>query len=184
VIKSLTDQDTSTLSRQKNNEEVKVCGLVNSLKEIMTKKGDRMAFLNLEDMKGFVEVILFPEVFKASLSCLRGGDPIVIRGTLDLAEDRVKIKAIEIRPLPEGLTASNQTLHLKIPVGSLSKAQLEDLKEVLLANRGSFRVFLHLTGGGNGETIIALADQYRVDPTPSFQRHVQTLIKSSALSVE
>ena len=143
-----------------------------------------MAFLNLEDMKGFVEVILFPEVFKASLSCLRGGDPIVIRGTLDLAEDRVKLKAIEIRPLSEGLTASNQTLHLTIPVGSLTKSQLEELKEVLMANRGSVKVLLHLTGGGNGETVIALADRYRVDPTPSFQRHVQTLLKSSVLSYE
>jgi DNA polymerase-3 subunit alpha len=184
VIKALTDQDTSTLSRLKNNEEVKVCGLVSSLKEIVTKKGDRMAFLNLEDMKGFVEVILFPEVFKASLSCLRGGDPIIIRGTLDLAEDHVKLKAIEIRSLSEGPTSSNQTLHLKIPVGSLTKSQLEDLKEILLANRGSFKVLLHLTGGGNGETIIALSDRYRVDPTPGFQRHVQMLLKSSVLSYE
>jgi DNA polymerase-3 subunit alpha len=184
VIKELTDQDTSTLSRLKNNEEVKVCGLVSSLKEIVTRKGDRMAFLNLEDMKGFVEVILFPEVFKASLPCLRGGDPIVIRGTLDLSEDHVKLKAIEIRWLSEGPTFSSQTLHLKIPVSSLTKSQLEELKEVLLANRGSVKVLLHLTGGGNGETIIALADQYRVDPTPSFQRHVQTVLKSSVLSYE
>jgi DNA polymerase-3 subunit alpha len=184
VIKSLTDQDTSTLSGLKNNEEVKVCGLVSSLKEIVTRKGDRMAFLNLEDMKGFVEVILFPEVYKASLSCLRGGDPIVIRGTLDLSEDHVKLKASEIRSLSEGPTSPNQTLHLKIPVSSLTKSQLEELKEVLLANRGPFKVLLHLTGGGNGETIIALDDRYRVDPTPNFQRYVQTLLKSSVLSYE
>jgi DNA polymerase-3 subunit alpha len=180
----LTDQDTSTLPRLKNNEEVKVCGLVSSLKEIVTRKGDRMAFLNLEDMKGFVEVILFPDVFKASLPCLRGGDPIIIRGTLDLSEDHVKIKATEIRSLSEGSTSSNKALHLKIPVTSLTKSQLEELKEVLLANRGSFKVFLHLTDGGNEETIIALSDRYRVDPSPSFQRHVQTLLRSSVLSYE
>jgi DNA polymerase-3 subunit alpha len=184
VIKEVTDQDTSTLSTRKNNEEVTICGLVSSLKEIVTKKGDRMAFLNLEDMKGFVEVILFPEVFKASLPCLRGGDPIIIRGTLDLAEDHVKIKATEIRSLSEGSPASARTLHLKIPVASLTKSQLEELKEVLLANRGTLKVFLHLTDGGKGETIIALSDQYRVDPSPSFRRHLQTLLKSSVLSVE
>ena len=143
-----------------------------------------MAFLNLEDMKGFVEVILFPDVFKTSLPSLRGGDPIVIRGTLDLSEDHVKIKAIEIRSISEGSTSSNKTLHLKIPVASLTKSQLEELKEVLLAYSGSFRVLLHFTDGGNGETIIALSDRYRVDPTPSFLRHVQTLLKSSVLSYE
>jgi DNA polymerase III subunit alpha len=183
-IKALTDQDTSTLPTLKNNEEVTVCGLVSSLKEIVTKKGDRMAFLNLEDMKGFVEVILFPDVFKASLPFLRGGDPLVIRGTLDLSEDHVKIKAIEMHPLPEKTASSNKTLHLKVPVASLTKSQLGELKEVLLANRGSSKVFLHLTGGGNGETIIALSDQYRVDPSPNFQRHVRTVLKSSVLSYE
>ena len=63
-IKKITRDDTSTLSKRQNGDEVKICGLVSELKEIVTKKGDRMAFLTLEDMKGFVEVILFPEVFK------------------------------------------------------------------------------------------------------------------------
>jgi DNA polymerase-3 subunit alpha len=184
VIKALTDQDTSTLSGLQNNEEVKVCGLVSSLKEIVTKKGDRMAFLTLEDMKGFVEVILFPEVFKACSPFLRGGDPLVIRGTLDLSEDHVKIKATDIRPLSDGSTLSKKSLHLRIPVASLTKSQLEALKEVLLANRGAFQVFLHLTDGGKEETVIALPDQYRVDPSPSFQRDVQRLLKSSVLSYD
>jgi len=183
-IKQLTSQDSSTLSRLKNNDEVKVCGLVSSLKEIVTKKGDRMAFLNLEDMKGFVEVILFPEVFKASLPCLRGGDPIVVRGSLDLSEDHIKIKATEIRSLLEGLTSSSKTLHLKIPLASLTKSHLEELKEVLLMNRGPFKVLLHLIDGGERETIIALSDQYRVDPSPAFQQRVQTLFKFPVLSYE
>jgi DNA polymerase-3 subunit alpha len=183
-IKQLTNQDSATLSRLKNNDEVKVCGLVSSLKEIVTKRGDRMAFLNLEDMKGFVEVILFPEVFKASLASLRGGDPIVVRGTLDLSEDHVKIKAIEIRSLPEGLTPSNKTLHLKIPLTSLTKSHLEELKEVLLMNRGSVKVLLHLIDGGERETIIALSDHYRVNPSPDFQQRVQTLFKFPVLSFE
>jgi len=39
-----------------------------------------MAFLTLEDMKGFVEVILFPEVFKAALPLLRGETPSLSMG--------------------------------------------------------------------------------------------------------
>ena len=72
-----------------------------------------MAFLTLEDMKGFVEVILFPEVFKAALPCLRGGDPLLVRGILDLSEEHVKIKAIEVHSLPELTLSPNKPLHLK-----------------------------------------------------------------------
>ena len=64
----MTQEDTSTLTDRSNGAEVKICGLVSGLKEITTKKGDRMAFLTLEDMKGLVEVILFPEVFKSGLT--------------------------------------------------------------------------------------------------------------------
>ena len=82
----------SALPELQNGAEVRVCGLVSALKEITTKKGDRMAFLTLEDMKGFVEVILFPEVFKAALPCLRGGDPLLVSGILDLSEEHSQNK--------------------------------------------------------------------------------------------
>ena len=183
-IKKVTDQDTSTLSGLKNGEEVKLCGLVSGLKEITTKKGDRMAFLSLEDMKGFVEVILFPEVFKAALPCLRGGDPILVRGTLDLLEEHVKIKGIEIQSLPEGSVPTHQALHLKIPISSLTKPQLEELKEMMASSKGSYKVLLHLMDGKDGETIIAVSDQYTVDPSPSFQNQIKNLFKSPLISIE
>jgi DNA polymerase-3 subunit alpha len=143
-----------------------------------------MAFLNLEDMKGFVEVILFPDVFKAALPCLRGGDPILVRGVLDLSEDHVKIKGSEIRALPEVSLASTKTLRLKIPASSLTPTQLVDLKRILIAHKGSYKVLLHLTNGKQGETIIALSDEYTVDPNPDFQSQVKSLFQSPLISLE
>jgi DNA polymerase-3 subunit alpha len=184
AIKKYTNQDTSTLSRQKNGDEVKICGLVSGLKEITTKKGDRMAFLNLEDMKGFVEVILFPEVFKAALPCLRGGDPILVRGALDLSEDHVKIKGLEVRPLPELTLPTDKIVHLKVPLSSLTKSQLEDLKGIIVANKGFYKVLLHLMNGKDRETIIAFSDQYTVDPSSGFQNAIRNLFESPMISFE
>jgi len=183
-MKKHTEEDTSTLLRLQHGTEVKICGLVSGLKEIMTKKGDRMAFLNLEDMKGFVEVILFPEVFKAALPCLRGGDPILVRGVLDLSEDHVKIKGTEVRTLSEVSVPSAKMLHLKIPLSSLSPTQLGDLKEIIIAHKGSYKVLLHLTNGGQQETIIALSDEYAVDPNQDFQSQVKNLFQSPVISLE
>lgn len=183
-IKKYSHEDTSTLPGLPNGTEVKICGLVSGLKEIHTKKGDRMAFLNLEDMKGFVEVILFPEVFKASLTCLREGDPILVRGTLDLAEDRVKIKGLEVHSLSKGSSSQMKTLHLKISVSSLSPSQLFDLKEIILSNKGAYKVLLHFMDGNERETVVALSDQYRVDPSQKFQNDIKNLFKSPLISFE
>jgi DNA polymerase III subunit alpha len=183
-IKKQTNLDTSSLSKLQNGVEVKICGLVSGLKEIVTKKGDRMAFLTLEDMNGFVEVILFPEVFKAALTCLRGGDPLLVKGTLDLSEEHVKIKGMEVHSLPESSSSPGKPLHLKISLSGLTPSRLVDLKEIIEANRGSIKVLLHFIDMNNRETIVALSDQFTVDPSQNFKYLVQNLFKSSISSLE
>jgi DNA polymerase-3 subunit alpha len=183
-IKKHTDVDTSTLPRLQNGADVKICGLVSGLKEIVTKKGDRMAFLTLEDMKGFVEVILFPEVFKAALPCLRGGDPLLVKGTLDLSEEHIKIKGTEVHSLPELPSSPVKPLHFKISLSSLMPSQLVDLKESIDANRGSSKILIHFIDEKKRETVVALSDRYTVDPSQNFKDTIQNLFKSSFISFE
>ncbi len=175
-IKKFTDQDSSTLLQLPNGSEVRLVGLVSGLKEIVTKKGDRMAFLTLEDLKGFVEVILFPEVFKSSMNYLRGGMPLLVRGTLDLSEEQIKVKGIDIKPLSEISLTTPPALHLRIPIASLKKGQLEQLREILLEHPGSTPVFLHLMDGNQQETVIAPSEDYRVDPSPGLQNEIKNLL--------
>jgi len=183
-IKKYSDLDTSTLPKLQNGAEVKICGLVSGLKEIVTKKGDRMAFLTLEDMKGFVEVILFPEVFKAALPCLRGGDPLLVKGILDLSEDRVKIKGTEVHSLPELPLPPKKPLHLRIPVSSIVPSQLTDLRDIIVANRGPSKVVLHFMREDSREIVVSLSDQYTVDPSVDFRNRVQNAFKSALISFE
>jgi adenosine deaminase len=77
-----------------------------------------------------------------------------------------------------------KTLHLKIPLSSLTPPQLSDLKEIIIAHKGFCRVLLHLTNGKQQETVIALSDRYTVDPTQEFQNKIKNLFKSPLLSFE
>jgi DNA polymerase-3 subunit alpha len=182
-IKKYTNLDTSSLPKLQNGTEVKICGLVSGSKEIVTKKGDRMAFLTLEDMKGFIEVILFPEVYKAALPFLRGGDPLLVKGILDLSDEHIKVKGTEVHSLPEISSSLTKPLHLKIPISS-SSSQLADLKEIIETNRGSYKVFLHFINGNSREVIVALSDHYQVDASLNFKSAVQNLFKSSLIYFE
>ena len=185
TIRSITQEDSSTLMDRSTGTEVRICGLVSGLKEITTKKGDRMAFLTLEDMKGLVEVILFPEVFKAGGTLLRSGDPIVVRGILDLSdENQAKIKALDLQPLSETPSARPKMLHIRVPVTSLTSGLLEEMKRIVLLQRGECALRLHLTNGMKGETVVALSDQYRVDVSPAFQKTLQQLFESATLTLE
>ncbi len=183
-IKKISAEDTSTLARLQNGQEVKLCGLVSSIKEIHTRKGERMAFLTLEDMRGVVEVILFPEVFKSATSYLKGGEPVVVRGTVDLTEERIKLKALEVRPLTEVTALGSTSVHAKVPYTSLSLERLTRLREFILDHRGPCPFFLHVVNGEGEETVIEFSENFRVNPTPRFRDQMGEILPSLTFSFE
>ncbi|MBV8660774.1 MAG: DNA polymerase III subunit alpha [Candidatus Dependentiae bacterium] len=85
---------------------VMVCGLVTSKKVITTKKGDRMAFLQIEDLANNAEIIVFPKLFAKIEHQLQEHSIFVIKGTLDMMSVQVcKILANEISPIDLFFTA-------------------------------------------------------------------------------
>ena len=58
--------DTAGLGEVKDKQEVRLGGVVAKLKEIATRRGDRMGFVTFEDLKGQTELIVF-------CRCLHGG---------------------------------------------------------------------------------------------------------------
>jgi hypothetical protein len=77
-----------------------------------------------------------------------------------------------------------KTLHLKIPLSSLTPSQLSDLKEIIIAHKGYYRVLLHLVDGKQQEAVIAFSNHYTVDPTQEFQNKIKNLFKSPLFSFE
>lgn len=79
------------------------CGLgfLKSRRDIVTKKGDRMAFIQLEDSTSSqAEVIVFPKLFKKVEPWLDTYQVFAVRGALDLMSPQsCKIKADELVPI-------------------------------------------------------------------------------------
>ena len=75
-------------------------GLVKSKREIFTKKGDRMAFIALEDATSSAEIILFPSVYKQVETVVSSYNIFMVKGVLDATSpNKCKIKANNFVPL-------------------------------------------------------------------------------------
>ncbi len=72
ALQRLTTTNTQQIREIADGQEIVIGGVVNTLKEITTKKGDRMAFVTLEDLNGVVEVIIFAELYKNSYIAAEG----------------------------------------------------------------------------------------------------------------
>ena len=77
------------------------CGLLKTRRDIVTKKGDRMAFVQLEELNGgSAELVIFPKLFKAVEPWLGSHQVFVVKGNLDLTSDKIcKIKAETLVPI-------------------------------------------------------------------------------------
>ncbi|MCL2038619.1 DNA polymerase III subunit alpha [Candidatus Saccharibacteria bacterium] len=83
-------------------------GSIASVKTIITKKGDKMAFLQVEDLTGEVEVIIFPKIFQLYGHMLESDAIIQITGTIETHDQNnrptdIKLIASEILTLNESL---------------------------------------------------------------------------------
>ncbi|HBR70289.1 TPA: DNA polymerase III subunit alpha [Candidatus Dependentiae bacterium] len=89
-------QSSHIIQQTKGNQEPTFvgCGLMRSHRMIFTKKGDRMAFVQLEDASGTAEIILFPKTFAKVEQWIEEHNVFFVKGPLDLTSpEKCKIKA-------------------------------------------------------------------------------------------
>ena len=162
------------LGTREEGSRVWVFGLPATVKEISTKSGDRMAFVTLEDMNGAIEVTIFPETYRNSVTHLRSGQPLLVRGKLEGGDDGRKILAEEIRPLdvseepplPPSLKVEMAPSRCRIRLGSgiAVRELLAELREVCRNHAGPLPLYLHLHLWEGPEVVIQGDAGVRYDP--------------------
>jgi DNA polymerase-3 subunit alpha len=85
-INSLRDTVTCFLGQLDETmagHKVTVAGMVNWVRQIYTKNGKPMAFVELEDVQGVVELVVFPRVYEGTREMWKEGKVVVVRGQVD-----------------------------------------------------------------------------------------------------
>ncbi len=172
------------LIERQDKEEVKVCGIVAGLKELTTKKGDRMAFATLEDLTGFVEVVIFPEVYRACVDLLKSEEPVLVAGALDVGEEACKLLANEIVPLREAKEKLTKRVHFRLSAPDADPRRLRSLKDLMRRHRGGCEAWLHLVNPQRTETVIALPKDIRVAATDQIMDDAEKLFGYHVVTFE
>ena len=70
---------------------VKIGGILSSMKKIVTKKGDPMAFANLQDMTDTIELVIFPETLQKTNGIWQDDAIVVVSGKVDMRDGAYKL---------------------------------------------------------------------------------------------
>ncbi|OXM84269.1 DNA polymerase III subunit alpha [Paenibacillus rigui] len=101
VLRELEIDPLHFLQELPDHSEVLVAGLVLSSKTIVTKKGQPMAFMELEDRVAKAEVVLFPEAWKQYAPLVQKGNPVLVRAKLQQGDEDVKLLADQLYALSD-----------------------------------------------------------------------------------
>ncbi|MGM8213583.1 DNA polymerase III subunit alpha [Virgibacillus sp. W0430] len=75
---------------RKGNRKQKAIVVVQSIKTIRTKRGDRMAFLTIGDETDEMDAVVFPEVYRKAYQLLEEGSSVEIEGSVVERNNRVQ----------------------------------------------------------------------------------------------
>ena len=139
-----------------------LAGIVSEVRERISQKGNRFAFIAASDKSASYEAICFSDVLEASRDKLNSNQPLLfaVQAEKREGEEQISLRIIGVELLSEMMSKTASTLILKIE----SKECLPAIKKVLDADGdGKSRVFIILTTPEN-EVEIALPKHYMLHP--------------------
>ncbi|MCR5544644.1 MAG: DNA polymerase III subunit alpha [Eubacterium sp.] len=80
----------------KDNFTYTIGGMIETVSNKITRRGDNMAFVTLEDLYGTVEVIVFPKTYEKYRQLLEENEAVLVKGRAQVSERESKIIASEI----------------------------------------------------------------------------------------
>lgn len=162
--------------------EVRIAGLIGETKEIMTKKGSRMAFSRLEDLASSMEIVFFPESFTQNGELLKRAsaeaEPLLITGEVEATSDGAKIFVKSLEWIEEAHKNRVQQVVFKLPLEKISSDQLRELKRNIITFRGKCPVrieFTNLTGDAKFKTRLELPKTIGLQTTPQMVESVNRI---------
>ncbi|MBQ6949710.1 MAG: hypothetical protein IJN41_08490, partial [Firmicutes bacterium] len=164
--------------------EVTMAGIITNKKTMITKKGSMMAFVQLEDLYGEVEVIVFPNVYEQGKALIREDGIIVVKGTVNFKEEEApKVLANKIYDLQDckPVTGTTQTIRpandrvvkIVIPRGTIWRTALTQLGDILKRYKGDVPVWILVEE--TGQKLKTNPDMW-VEPSEYFYAQVKALL--------
>jgi DNA polymerase-3 subunit alpha len=177
-LRRKTECTLSELALRRDGEIATIGGIVASLKQMTTKKGDPMVFVGLEDVTGACEVVAFNSVYALSRELLVADKVLIVRGRVDQkGAGETKLVAMEItafEAVPE-----RREVRLKVDARRAPAGLIRDLADIVERYPGDAPVYVE-TVTSLGPKLLELGR--KVQPVPDFYAEAKTLLGEAAVA--
>jgi DNA polymerase-3 subunit alpha len=184
-LKRLVSHPINQLDDEKDfNREIKVAGIISSIKPLKTRKDERMATFILEDMSGRIEVVAFPESYKKYYDFLGEDQLVWVKGKFLGEGESRRIHLLHIMPLAEAFQKQAKRVVLRIFLPGIEESVFEELKDMLDQNRGDCPVFFELETPHSYRMVVQAGEISGIALSEDLTRKIESLLGEDSVFIE
>jgi DNA polymerase III subunit alpha len=159
-LKRFCQASSASLANVSEGSQVSIGGVIEDYRERPTKTGGKMAFFQLDDPYGRVEVIVRQRVVEQFRDVLKSDVPMLISGVVRAERDQqgggggdddadqppaeVKLLLDDATPLVQAFRSKARTVRVRVHVDRVDKQKLVELRRALESHPGSCPVVVQL----------------------------------------
>lgn len=181
-----------------HDQECTIGGIIADVNVRVTRRGDRMATIRLEDLYGTIPITFFPQALKTCSDQLVKDKVVLVKGRAchrerlvadeDDATIEVEIRGESVSPVRmangvsngSGKTNANGPRVVHIKINGAHDVNLDLIRSLLESNPGDSVVFLWMVHDGARQKVLA---PYKIEVTPRFVTEVEHMLGKGAIKV-
>lgn len=179
-LRRLSNASTVSLTRDDDGREVTLGGTVESYRERPTKTGGKIAFFDLEDGVGRMEVVVRPAKVESCRELLSKGDPVLVHGKVkfeesDSEDDLPKLILDTCEPLLTAIQTKTSLVSIELFVEDLNDEKIKVLHQTLMLSPGRCPVHLTLKSRAEKWSLEIKELPLKVDPSEHLLSNMEKL---------
>ncbi len=176
-LKTYTTATSRELAEVGDGRSVVIGGMVVGVRKLVTKKGETMAYVDVEDLDGITSVVVFPDLYKNVRELLTEDQLLVVGGRVDIRDERISVRASLINLLEKAPQEFVKRVEIDIEAGEDPehlRSLLYEIRDVLSSHPGTCTVFANVKCKGT-VVQVQIDSRYHVTPSEALLEELQRI---------
>ena len=173
----------NVLDGMNDHESIKVIGIITAVKRISDKKGRPMAFVNIEDLSGSTEALIFSEVYDRHQGLIAPDTVVLMEGSLSKRDQQPKIIANSLERV-QSLREKFQTkllLKVRLKTEEVSRDDLQEMASLFSIHKGETPIKLEVQSEHAKKPLKMNIRKFVVEPTNELLSGLRDLVGKNSV---
>lgn len=185
ILKKLVSHSVKDLDEEKDfDKEIRLAGIIASVKPLKTRKDERMATFILEDLSGRIEVVAFPDSYRKYYDHIREDHLVWIKGRFLGEGESRRVHLTHIMPLEEALEKQAKRLIVRIFLPGIENSVFDELKNILQQHQGTCPLLFELENPHSFRIILQSIELQGVKPSDLLSKKLESLLGENSVFIE